>query len=215
MSSLEYARRKCGAAPTVRRCPQDDHRSWACSLFSQSETAGADQFVAGISHPLSSFQTVGIATEGRIPIQQGFFRLPQLLQQHCQFAPCRGVCWTNCQGTYEADQFVRSIPPSVHGARVVVPPSIPLLLPCALSFFVWPSFPHRTATTLRRLRRLRRRNILNTGQSPNSAIIRRRRMKPLTSSPRCATTRTSPYSVAPGTMASRQGFLERPRVPTV
>jgi hypothetical protein len=29
---------------------------------------------------------------------QGFFRLLQFLQQRCQFAPCRDICWTNCQG---------------------------------------------------------------------------------------------------------------------
>ena len=106
MSSLEYAE----YAPTVRRCPQDGHRSWACSLFSQSGLRGPTGSLPASSHPLSSFQTVGIETEDRIPIQQGFFRLPQLLQQHCQFAPCRGICWTNCQGilklTNSCDPFL-------------------------------------------------------------------------------------------------------------
>jgi hypothetical protein len=61
-------------------------------------TAGPPGSLPASSHPLSSFQTVGIAGEDRVPIEQGLFRLPQLLQQHGQFASRQDIRWTNRQG---------------------------------------------------------------------------------------------------------------------
>src|SRR6266545_3051754 len=90
MSSPGYAEN----APALRLRSQDGPRSWAWSL-SQRGLQGPPGSLPASSHPLARVQTVGIAGQDRVPVEQGLFRLPQLLQQRCQFAPRHDIGWTH------------------------------------------------------------------------------------------------------------------------
>ena len=78
----EYA----DSSSTFSRCPQI-----MGMVPSQTGLQGPPGALPASSHPFSSFQIVGIADQNRVPITQGFLRLPQLFQQRGERTTCQGV----------------------------------------------------------------------------------------------------------------------------
>ena len=99
----------CGAradrSSTFSRWP----KSWAWFLLPNGLHWPSDSLPAS-SHPFSGFQTIGVAGQDRLPIEQGLIQLSRLFQQCRQLTSRQDIGGTNRQGilkpTESCDPFL-------------------------------------------------------------------------------------------------------------